>query len=244
VPQLPFVVAPKRETRTISATVNGEVCSLEFPVFGSLLAGEEIAIREHEYQAVVTRESSRLADAILYSDSNEVCFEGEAQRLAIRILSTRLGIPVPLEPTEQRIMLQQCDLIAEMTITLGKAHRQQVLRTVTAAIAHRLPGCKAWTEADSSELPEPLQTAIYNFIGDEQNGHQPAKSPEELIEGMVETLGKLAPQDNSAPPQPIGPQHSGDAADSGPLLLSSAANDSHPSPSPTSRKRSRKVSAG
>jgi hypothetical protein len=240
VPQLPFVVAPKRDTRTITATVNGEVCSLEFPVFGSLLAGEEIAIREHEYQAVVTRESSRLADELLTTG----CSETDAQRLAIRILSTRLGIPVPLEPAEQRMMLAHSGLIAEMTITLGKAHRQQVLRTVTAAIAHRRPGCKAWTEEDSAELPGPLQTAIYNFIGDEQNGKNPAKSPEELIDGMVETLGKLAPQDSSAPPQPTGPQHSGDAADSGPLLLSSAANDSQPSQPPTSRKRSRKVNAG
>jgi hypothetical protein len=240
VPQLPFVVAPKRETRTISATVNGEVCSLEFPVFGSLLAGEEIAIREHEYQSIVTRESSRLADALLTSGHTEI----EAQRLAIRILSTRLGIPVPLEPAEQRLMLAHSGLIAEMTIILGKAHRQQVLRTVTAAIAHRLPGCKEWTEDDSSELPEPLQTAIYSFIGDEQNGTQPAKSPEELIDSMVETLGKLAPQDSSTPPQSTGPQPTGDAADSGQLLLSSAATDSQPSQSPTSRKRSRKVSAG
>lgn len=240
-PQLPFVVAPRRETRTISATVNGQACTLELPVYGSLLAGEEIAIREHEYQSIVTRESSRLADALLASGHSET----EAQRLAIRILSTRLGIPVPLEPAEQRIMLQQCDLIAEMTSTLSEAYRQQVLRTVTAAIVHRCAGCKSWTEADTAEqVPGPLQTAIHNFLTDEQNGTQPAKSPEELIEGMVETLGKLAPQDSSVPPQPTGPQPTGDAADSGPLLLSSAANDSQPSPSPTSRKRSTKVSAG
>jgi hypothetical protein len=240
VPQLPFVVAPKRETRTISATVNGEVCSIEFPVFGSLLAGEEIAIREHEYQAVVTRESSRLADALLANGYSET----DAQRLAIRILSTRLGIPVPLEPSEQRLMLAHSSLIAEMTTTLGAAHRQQVLRTVTAAIAHRLPGCKAWTEADSAELPEPLQSAIYSFVGDEQNGKNPAKSPEELIDGMVETLGKLAPQDSSTPSPSTGPEPTGDAAASGPLLLSSAASDSPASPSPTSSKRSRRANAG
>lgn len=239
-PQLPFVVAPKRETRTISATVNGETCSLELPVFGALLAGEEIAIREHEYQSIVTRESSRLADALLTTGRTET----DAQRIAIRILSTRLGIPVPLEPAEQRLMLQHCDLIADMTVTLGQAHRQQVLRTVTAAIANRCAGCKAWTEADSAELPEPLQTAIYNFIGDEQNGHRPAKSPEELIDGMVETLGKLAPPETSTPSPSTGPECSGSAADSGPMLLNSAANDSHPSPSPTSSRRSRKASAG
>jgi hypothetical protein len=241
VPQLPFVVAPKRDTRTITATVNGETCSLELPVYGSLLAGEEIAIREHEYQSIVTRESSRLADALLTTG----CSETEAQRIAIRILSTRLGIPVPLEPSEQRLMLAHSGLIAEMTNTLGQAHRQQVLRTVTAGIAHRCNGCKAWTEVDTAEqVPGPLQTAIYNFLTDEQNGNRPAKSPEELIDGMVETLGKLGPRDPSTPSPSTGPESSGSAADSGPPLLSSAASDSPSSPSPTSPKRSRKVNAG
>lgn len=238
-PQLPFVVAPKRETRTVSATVNGETCSLEFPVFGSMLAGEEIEIRQHEYQAVVTRESSHLADALLADGYTET----DAQRLAIRILSTRLGIPVPLEPAEQRLMLRHSELVAKAQVTLGEEHRKQVLRTVTAAIRHRLAGCDAWTEADSMALPEPLQTAIYNFLGDEQNGGRVAKSPEELIEGMVETLGKLAPDTPQQSP-PTGEPPTGDAADSGHTPASSAVIDLPSSPPPTSPKRSRKASAG
>jgi hypothetical protein len=236
-PSLPFVVAPKRETRTISAEINGQTCSLEFPVFGSLLAGEEVDIRDSDYQAAVYRESSRLADALVSEGSEET----EAQRLAIRCLSTRLGIPVPLEPAEQRILLRHADLVARIQATLAADYAQQVRRTVTAAIAHRLPGCKAWTVDDTDTLPQPLQQAIAAFIDSERNANQPQRSPEELIEGMVETLGKLGPADSQSPP--TGAPPTGDAASSGPVIETSAATTSPDSPSPTSSKRSRKANA-
>lgn len=234
-PSLPFVVAPKRETRTVSAEINGQPCSLEFPVFGSLLAGEEVDIRDSDYQAAVYRESSRLADALVSEGTEET----EAQRLAIRCLSTRLGIPVPLEPAEQRILLRHADLVAKIQASLAADYAQQVRRTVTAAIAHRLPGCKAWTVDDTDTLPQPLQQAIAAFIDSERNANQPQRSPEELIEGMVETLGKLGPADSQSPP--TGAPPTGDAASSGPVIETSAATTSPASPSPTSSKRSRKV---
>ena len=236
-PSLPFVVAPKRETRTVSAEVNGETCSLEFPVFGSLLAGEEVDIRDSDYQAAVYRESSRLADALVSEGSEET----EAQRLAIRCLSTRLGIPVPLEPAEQRILLRHADLVAKIQSTLAADYAQQVRRTVTAAIVHRLPGCKAWTVDDTDTLPQPLQQAIAAFIDSERNANQPSKTPDELIEGMVETLGKLGPADSQSPP--TGEPSTGAAASSGPVTLTSAATASPASPSPTSSRRSRKANA-
>ena len=236
-PSLPFVVAPKRETRTISAEVNGQTCSLEFPVFGSLLAGEEVDIRDSDYQAAVYRESSRLADALVREGSEET----EAQRLAIRCLSTRLGIPVPLEPAEQRILLRHADLVARIQASLAADYAQQVRRTVTAAIAHRLPGCKAWTVDDTDTLPQPLRQAIAAFIDSERNANQPQRSPEELIEGMVETLGKLGPADSPSPP--TGAPPTGAAESSGPVIETSAATASHASPRPTSSRRSRKASA-
>lgn len=236
-PQLPFVVAPKRETRTISATINGETCSLEFPVFGSLLAGEEVAIRDSDYQAAVYRESSRLADALVAEGIEEV----EAQRVAIRCLSTRLGIPVPLEPSEQRVLLRHADLVAKIQTNLADEFSQQVRRTVTAAIAHRLPGCRDWTAADTDGLPQPLQQAIAAFIDSERNANQPQKTPDELIEGMVETLGKLEPE--PSPDPPTGPLSTGAAETSGPVIETSAVIASPASPSPTSSKRSRKASA-
>jgi len=247
VPQLPFVVAPKRETRIISATVNGEVCSLEFPVFGSILAGEDIAIRDHEYQAAVFREASRLADAILYSDKNEVCFEQEANTVAIRLISSRMGIPVPLEPAEQRILMQESDLIASLQSVLAEEHQRQVVRTVTAAIAHRLPGCQDWSEADTEGLPQLLQSAIANFIDDERRGQQPAQATDEMVTEMAETLGKLAPYSAREEPIPnpsTGLPPTGAADDSGPLPQSSPPSDSPASPPAISARRSRKVKSG
>lgn len=248
---LPFVVAPKQQTRIVEAEINGEICSLEFPVFGCITSNEDIAIREHEYQAAVYRESSRLADALV-ADGTE---ETEAQRIAIRILSTRMGVPVPLDAPEQRAMLRHAALIADLQTTLGTEYKRLILRKAHAAIVYRLAGCQDWTEADAGRLPTPLREAIAAFIDSEQNAKTPDRSPEELVDEMVETLGKLAPPASQDSPDPqltlldsshnpsTGEQHSGNAASSGHTPQSSAANPSDNSPSPTSSRRSKKANA-
>lgn len=264
-PSLPFLVAPKRETRVVSATINGEPCSIEFPVFGAITTGEEVDMREHEYNAVVYSQSSRLADRILSDDTHWASAdqtlqlpadpdaepaatvldlrETEAQRLAIRIVSTRLGIPVPLGAGEQRLMLRHADLVAEVECALAEAFDAQMLRTVTAAIVHRLPGCSGWTTADTATLPKPLRQAISAFIDSERAGDRPQRTAEEMVDEMVDTLGKLGPEPSPSDP-PTGNPSTGNAASSGPLLLSSAPLDSDASPSPTSSRRSKKANAG
>jgi hypothetical protein len=239
VPNLPFKVAPKRQTEIVEATINGETCSIEFPVFGAISTGEEIDIADYAYQAVVYRESSRLTDALITAGTEET----EAQRIAIRIVSTRMGIPVPLDAAEQRAMHRHAALVSEMQNELNRAHLELQTRTCTAAIRHRLAGMEAWTDADTTPLPTPLKVAICNFIDRERNGQRPAPQPDELVEEMVETLGKLA-QDPSPSSPPTGDPPTGAAADSGPPLLSSAPTPSPSSPPTTSRKRSRKASAG
>jgi hypothetical protein len=237
-PQLPFVVAPTIRTRMVTATVDGQDCSLEFPVYRALKGKEIIAIREHEYQSVVYRESSRLADALVAEGVEET----EAQRMAIRVISTRMGIPVALDAAEQRAMLRQAPLIADLSCALQDAFDQQRLRTITAVITHRLPGCQAWTDDDSGDLPGPLQDAIFAFASEEQAGDKPQRSPDELVEDMVETLGKLAPERSPSPP--TGEPSTGDAGSSGRTQLSLPPTDSETSPSTTSSKRSKKASAG
>ena len=237
-PELPFQVAPKRRTQLITATIGEDTYSLEFPVYNSLRAGEEIQIRDSDYQAAVYRESSRLADVLVAEGVEEV----EAQRLSIRCLSTRLGIPVPLEASEQRILLRHADLVARIQSTLSAEYAQQIRRTVTALIAHRLPGCSDWTEADTDRaVPGPLRDAIAAFAEQERNANQPKRTAEELIESMVETLGKLGPADSPSPP--TGTPSTGAAENSGQLLLSSAPIDSPGSPLPTSSGRSTKAPA-
>lgn len=237
-PQLPFLAAPKRRTQLVIATIGEDTYSLEFPVYNSLRSGEEIQIRDSDYQAAVYRESSRLADALVAEGTEET----EAQRLAIRCLSTRLGIPVPLEPAEQRILLRHADLVAQVQATLAAEYAQQVRRTVTALIAHRLPGCQDWTDTDTDRaVPGPLRDAIAAFAEQERNANQPQRTAEELIDGMVETLGKLGPATGQSPP--TGELSIGAAESSGPMPQSSAPSASPSSPSPTSSKRSRKAPA-
>jgi len=237
-PQLPFVVAPTIRTRMVTATIDGQECSLEFPVYRALKGKEIIAIREHEYQSVVYRESSRLADALVAEGAEET----EAQRMAVRIISTRMGIPVALEAAEQRAMLRQAPLVADLSCAVQDAFDQQRLRTITAVIAHRLPGCQAWTDDDSGDLPGPLQDAIFAFASEEQAGDKPQRSPDELVEDMVETLGKLAPEAFQSPP--TGEPSTGDADSSGRMQLSLPPTDSETSPSTTSSRRSKKANAG
>lgn len=248
---LPFVVAPKRLTRIVSAEVNGETCSLEFPVFGALRSGERIDIREHEYQAAVYREASRLADALVADGTEEV----EAQRIAIRILSTRMGVPVPLEAAEQRAMLRHADLVAVVQNTLAEAYDQLTLRTVAAMISRRLPGCGDWTTTDAETLPGPLQAAILAFADSEKGQAPNAKTPEEQVQEMAETLGKLGGpaspetpthQELLEPSQapPTGESSTGDADACGLTPPSSAASDSPASPLNTSPKRLKKANAG
>lgn len=239
-PELPFLAAPKRRTHLVTATIGEDTYSLEFPVYSSLRAGEEIAIRDNDYQAAVYRESSRLADALVAEGTEET----EAQRLAIRCLSTRLGIPVPLEAAEQRILLRHADLVARIQATLSAEYAQQIRRTVTALIAHRLPGCRDWTEADTdAKVPGPLRDAIAAFADQERNANQPQRTPEELVETMVETLGKLGPMAADSQSPPTGAPSTGAAESSGPMLPSSALSDSPASPPPTSSKRSKKAAA-
>ena len=237
-PQLPWVVAPTIRTREVTATVDGQDCTLVFPVLGCLKNRELVHIREHEYQAVVNRESSRLADALV----GEGIEETQAQRIAIRIISTRMGIPIGLEPLEQRAMLRHAALIADLTCEIQDAFALQRLRTITAVVASRLEGCGAWTDADTSELPEPVLDAVFAFASDERTANQPPQSPEEIVEGMIETLGKFAPEPDPSPP--TGPASTGDAAGSGPMLPSSPPTASESSASPTPSKRSKKASAG
>jgi len=238
-PQLPWVVTPTIRTRSVSATVDGQDCTLVFPVLGCLKGRELAHIREHEYQAAMYRESSRLADALL----GEGIEETQAQRIAIRIISTRMGIPIPLEPIEKRALIQHAALIADLSCKLQDAYALQRQRTITALIASRLEGCEAWTDDDTDGLPEPVQAAVLAFAMDERGGDQPEKTPEEMVDGMVDILGKLGPG-AGGPNPPTGTVSSGDAGDSGPTPPSSPPNDSASSASTTSTARSRRVKRG
>lgn len=236
---LPFLVAPKRETRIVSAIVNGQECSLEFPVFGCWLAGETIAIREHEYQSAVYAETSRLTDALIEAGTPEP----DAQLISARIVSTRLGVPVDLGPTERRALIRHAALVASMTNRLAEEAEAWNLRIVAAAIANRLPGCEDWDEARAATLPGPIRDAIVAFMDHERHGAV-AQDPEALVEAMAETLGKLAPLADSSPPPSTGPIASGAVSGSGLETPPSLASSSPSSRPRSSSRRSKKANAG
>jgi hypothetical protein len=240
VSDLPFIVAPKRETRIVSAVVNGQECSIEFPVFGCWLAAEDIAAREHEYQSATYAETSRLADALIEAGATE----SDAQLTAVRIVSTRLGVPVQLGATDQRAMIRHADLIAGIVNHLADESKQWNLRVVAAAIANRLPDCDDWDETRAATLPGPIRDAIVAFMDQERYGAAAGQDPEEILAAMAETLGKLGPAVDSSPLPSTGPTASGGASDSGPETPPSAASGSPGSRPRSSARRSKRASAG
>lgn len=260
---LPFLVAPKQATRVVTATVNGQDCSIEFPVFGALISGESIEIQEHRYQSSVYAESSRLADQLvadgtaaanLPADTAPELIENEANRLAIRIVSTRMGLPLPLGAAEQRAATRHAALIAQVTDTLNTEYEQLTIRKATAAIRHRLTGCEGWTEDDvRRQVPTPLRLAIAEFIDSEQNPKASDRSAEEMVDEMIDTLGKLERPASPATAEPTpasssqlqltGELSTGSAESSGPTPQSSDLSGSDGSALPTSSKRSKKAAA-
>jgi hypothetical protein len=167
----------------------------------------------------------------------------EAHLLAIRILSSRLGIPVVMTKEELELRLKY---IGPVTSSEGKlkAHNEALrLRTITAGIVHRLAPCADWTdEMVSARVSVPLQDAIYAFMQEEMNHGLPIQTSEESIEQVAEQLGKFKPEPGNQN-RLTGEQSTGDAKPSGPMTQTSRVKTSAASPGRTSSRRSTKVNA-
>lgn len=232
---LPFKVEPKREVRAIG---NEEIGILEFPVHRYLIAGERIMINEREFNASLYENLGMLSEAIKEDRSVD---PSTADLKAARILSGRMGIPVVLTPEENDLRTKHIGIVARADRELGELWDQQVLRTVTALIVYRLPGCKDWTIQDTAELAEPLRDAIYAFAQEEQNGGPSERTPEEVVQEIADSLGKPLEEPMRSPVL-TGVSSTGDAGSSGQVIQTSLANDSLSSQSTTSSRRSRKES--
>ncbi len=233
---LPFRTAPQQQTRVVGDSTIGE---LVFPVHGALLAGERLAIDEVDYEAVLFEQTARLADVLAHMDGLD---EIEANLIAVRILSGRIGIRVQLNKREQRIRLREAALIAQVEGALRQASQKQTIRTVTAAIRFRL-GQPDWSDQDTmAEVPEPLRDAIYGFMLDEQAGDRATQDEESLLKDLADTLGKLAAA-NQHEPRPTGESSTGAAETSGPMTPPSTPSASPTAARPTSRRRSKTAAA-
>ena len=232
---LPFIVAPVRKTKTIVATVNGQECSIEFPLIGGILAGEDIDSRHHEFQNILSAECANLADELITHESLK---EITAERTAIRIITSRIGFPVILSEQEQSLSRRYALIISFCLNNILLAQAELTIRVVTAAIKHRLR--IDWTEdRTKSELPAEMQNAIFTFIESERNTNISHLSPEEAMENLIQTLGKLGEGSDLNPE--TGTTYTGDAVNSGQLTQNSIVNLSDPLPQATSKRRSSKA---
>lgn len=232
---LPFKVEPKRELRAIG---NEEIGILEFPVHRYLIAGERMMINEREFNSSLYEHLGILSEAI---KRDRAVDPATADLKAARILSGRMGIPVTLTAEENDLRTRHIGIVAQADRELGELWDQQVLRTVTAIIIFRLPGCKDWTVEDTAQLAEPLRDAIFAFAQEEQNGGPSEKSPEEVVQEIADTLGKPV-EKASDPPALTGASSTGDVEPSGLVIQTSLASDSPSFQSTTSSRRSRKES--
>ena len=237
---LPFHVAPREQTRVVSALVNDQECSLTFPVYGALRAGEIILIREHEYQHATGAQGARIAEALLGDGLDPA----QAQLSAARILSAQIGVPVVLEPAEQEARIRHGALLASVQDELRQEWNLLALRTAAAMISQRLSGCADWGTEDAGRLPQPLIAAIVAFADSERNGGAEPQDPEAIVAGMADLLGKLSPGNSPETTPSTGDDSSGDADSSGPMPPSSSPTGSQTSASPTSSRRSKRASAG
>jgi hypothetical protein len=231
-------------TRTIEATVGDQPVTIELPIHGALLAGEARHAAQHRYQNTFNAHAGALADALL-ADGFE---PDQAERTATRILSVRMQIPIKLEDSEHRALIRHASLVAVAESTLSEEFTSQQIRKATAVIRFRVKGQRSWSDEDTeARIPQPVITALAAFFDQEQSGGTPERTPEEIVEGMLDMLGKLAPSVSGAvevtATESTGKTSSGEHEPSGPSIPALPPSDSPTPPSPTSTRRSSKGSA-
>ena len=233
------------QTRVIETTVGDQPVTIELPIRGALLAGEVIHIAAHRYQHAFNAEAGLLADALIGDGFEEV----QAESSAVRILTSRM-LPgtAALTAAERRAMLRHGRLIAAAECSLTAELQEQQVRKATAAVRFRVAGQSGWCDADTeAQLPQPIIAALATFLDDERDHGIPQRSTEEIVEGMIADLGKLAPPPAAGEPPPpmevtveasTGPTSSGEPVPSGQLTLPSAPSGSRSRRSTTPSRRS------
>jgi hypothetical protein len=229
---LPFITTATPQTRTVEVQIGEHTASIELPIHHALLAGEGLHIQAYQYQAAYNEEVWALADALLSDGFSP----DDAERVATRIIGIRTGIPISLSDAEHRAMLHNAGSVASASHRLQQEYAEQLIRKATAAIRYRVPNQASWSDDDTrAKIPQPLIHAIALFLDSEQSGGAPDRDPEEVVDEMVELLGKLEPIAGNPPSIPsTGTTSSGEPAASGLTIEPSPANDLPSPPSPTS----------
>jgi hypothetical protein len=244
--QLPFVIQPRRERRTIGSEEEGQGV-IEIPVYGKIRLMEKLWIREELFANALLAESARLAEAMLEADARleQRLYEvvGEADQQAIRIVAHCIGSTIELTPEEMVAIQQHASLCTEIKDRLNGMWQEQRIRTITALIRFRLQGCSTWEDEDTLPLADEIQQQILRLADDEAAAESPPQPEEEVLSDLTEKVGKLAAALlERAEAAKIGASSTGDTDGSGPSAATPALSASPGSPPPRSSRRSKKAS--
>jgi hypothetical protein len=238
VKNLPFIVKPAEPTEPFVTVGDERVGTLQIPLYG-WLQGREAAIigdldpenRQYSDSCAAAVELARAANLQ----------DVDAYAALANIVANLCGIGKPLSREHQALKIRHWAIIVPL-VHLGKRLQdEQNIRRITAMV-RRLEGCADWTDADSQQLPPPLQRAIADVAWREEIAMTPQVDPAVQIAQLEADLGKLLPEP-SPRPDPTGESCSGSSETSTPPTPTAPAKGSGSSRRPTSSKRSKRASA-
>jgi hypothetical protein len=238
VKNLPFIVKPAEPAEPFVTVGDDRVGTLQIPLYG-WLRGDEAAIigdldpenRQYTDSCAAAVELARVANLQ----------DVDAYAALANIVANLCGIGKPLSRKHQALKIRHWAIFVPL-VHLGKRLQdEQNIRRITAMV-RRLEGCADWTDADSQQLPPPLQRAIAGVAWREEIAMTPEVDPAVQIAQLEADLGKLLPEP-SPRPDPTGESCSGSSETSTPPTPTAPAKGSGSSRRPTSSKRSKRASA-
>lgn len=236
VTKLPFVTAPKTETRIVG---NERCGQLEFPVYGDLTVNEAAWLTANSGGKTAFTFTSRLALKIARQEKAKPI---DTHAFVAKILATAMGTGgLELNEKEQTWSVRYVQDLEECALNVLEASTRTQNALVTCVIRHRLPDMESWTPADTANLPSELCEAIFAFAVEERDRNAGSLSPEEAVAETEELLGKLRTEATKMVEDQTGPASTSSSESSTPATPTTPVSASAGSSAATSSKRSKKA---
>lgn len=226
VTRLPFVTAPKQETRVIGTEATG---TLEFPVYRDLTVSESAWMAAQMAEKSSFSFTSRVAIKIARMEKVKPV---DAHLFVAKVLAQSMGAQNDMTEDEMNWTVKYVKELEHCALQVVDASLAQQNLLVTAVIRHRLPGMHEWTVEDTAGLPNELADAIYAFCVSEKN-RGVEYDAEEAKRELEEALGKSKPAPGKSQRRRSGKKSSTPASSSTPAPESSTETASESSPAPT-----------
>jgi len=233
---LPWETAPQAPEQA-TATIEWNGGEMTVPRLGYLTVDEMQGIREIDPQNALYRLITAAAVALSQAAPDHTahwCYG-----LLVRLLAQEQGAKAGrMSPEEQALQVVHAEIIGPFLEEARAITNRVTIRAVTVILQRIKP---AWSDEQTRKLPGPLLGILHAFEQEEERaGAGLQQDPAAEMRALEEALGKLQ-EVSSIATDPIGPEPSGTAADSGPEPLSSAASDSGSSPPAMSSRPSRRA---